>query len=132
MQEVPLPTKKKVKVPTTTTATRSRDQSLITHSNNSTLGLDVITPFIRHTSQQKGIVTSTPADGMAGVNPPVHVGAPTPILPQGVATFARSHTGSGGTGGFKKTSTSHDKQKQQPAVSKKSGLKITGEEEKSL
>ncbi|PFX32627.1 HAUS augmin-like complex subunit 8 [Stylophora pistillata] len=122
VKEVPLPPKKKVKVPSATSA-KSRDQSFLTHSNNSTLGLNVITPFIRHTSNQKGIVTSTPADGMAGVDPAVHVGASTPILPQGVATFARRHGGSGGTNAVKKTSVSRDKQKQQPVVVKKAGVK---------
>ena len=79
-------------------------------------------------SNQKGIVTSTPADAMAGVDPAVYVGAPTPILPQGVATFAKQHGGSGGTYAVKKTSVSRDKQKQQPIVVKKAGVKMAGKE----
>lgn len=123
-QELPIPTKKKVKVPTAA-ATRSKDQSLFTHySNNSTLNLDIATPFIRNTPQQKGIVASTPADGMVGVEPPVHMGAPTPILPQGISISTRSHGGSGGIGAVKKTS--RDKQKTQTAVYKKTAVKITG------
>ena len=82
------------------------------------------TPFIRNTSQQKGIVTSTPADCMVGVDPPVHVGAPTPILSQGIATYTRSHVGSGGTAAVKKTS--REKQKTQTGVSKKTVVKSTG------
>lgn len=123
MQDIPIPSKKKVKASTTAT-TRSKDQSFITHSNNSTLNLDVYTPFIRNTSQQKGIVTSTPADGMVGVEPPVHMGAPTPILPQGIATSTRSHGGSGGTAAIKKTS--REKPKTQAGVSKKTVVKATG------
>lgn len=65
---------------------------------------------------------------MAGVDPAVHVGAPTPILPQGVATFAKQHGGSGGTYAVKKTSVSRDKQKQQPIVFKKAGVKMAGKE----
>ena len=124
MQEVPVSTKKKVKAFTSATS-RSKDQSFITHSNNSTLNLDIYTPFIRNASQHKGIVTSTPADGMAGVGPPVHMGAPTPILPQGIATSSRSEQGgSGGTGAIKKTS--RDKQKTQTSMSKKTAVKTTG------
>lgn len=123
MQDVPLSSKKKVKV-SATSATRSKDHSFVTHSNNNTLNLDVYTPFIHNTSQQKGIVTSTPADGMVGVEPPVHIGAPTPILPQGIAAHARSHIGSGGTAAVKKTS--REKQKAQTGVSKKTVVKSTG------
>ena len=68
------------------------------------------------------MVTSTPADGMVRVEPPVYMGAPTPILPQGVAT--RSHVGSGGNAAIKKTS--REKQKAQTGVSKKAGVKTTG------
>ncbi|KAL9983866.1 hypothetical protein ACROYT_G006109 [Oculina patagonica] len=124
-KEVPTPSiKKKVKA-STSAPTRSKDQSFITHSNNSTLNLDIYTPFMRHTPQQKGIVTSTPADGMVGVAPPVPMGAPTPILPQGIATSSKPHhSGSGGTGAIKKTS--RDKQKTQTALSKKTAVKTTG------
>ena len=125
LQDVPLPTKKKVHVKASATpTTRSKDQSFVTHSNNNTLNLDVYTPFIRNTSQQKGIVTSTPAEGMVGVEPPVHIGAPTPILPQGIATYTRSQVGSGGTAAIKKTSKK--KKKTQTGVSKKTVVKSTG------
>ena len=82
------------------------------------------TPFIRNTSQQKGIITSTPADGVVGVEPPVHIGAPTPILPQGIATYTRSHVGGGGTAVVKKTS--REKKKTHTGVSKKTVVKSTG------
>ena len=123
MQDVPLPAKKKVKASATPT-TRSKDQSFVTHSNNNTLDLDVYTPFIRSTSQQKGIFTSTQAEGMVGVEPPVHIGAPTPILPQGIATFTRSQAGSGSTAAVKKTP--REKQRKQTGVSKKTVVKSTG------
>lgn len=123
LQDEPLPSKKKVKASTTVT-TKSKEQSFTTHSNNSTLNLDVYTPFIRKTSQQKGMVTSTPADGMVGIEPPVHVGAPTPILPQGIATSSRSNGGSGSTAVMKKTS--REKQKTQTGVLKKTVVKTTG------
>ena len=92
------------------------------HSNDSTLNLDSITPFIRHTSQQKGIVTSTPADGMVGIDPPVHMAAPTPILPQGIATSARVH----GAGAAPVKKTARDKSKSQAAMPKKPVVKSTG------
>lgn len=123
MQDVPLPSKKKVKASAAPT-TRSKDQSFVTHSNNNTLNLDVYTPFIRNTPQQKGIVTSTPADGIVGVEPLVHIGAPTPILPQGIATYLRSQVGSGGSAAIKKTP--REKQKTQTGVSKKTVVKSTG------
>lgn len=94
------------------------------HSNNSTLNLDIITPFTRHTTQQKGIVTSTPADGMVGVAPPAHMAAPTPILPQGIATSARLHAG-GGSGVVVKKTT-HEKTKAKAVASKKQVIKTTG------
>lgn len=122
MQDEPLPSKKKVKASTTVT-TKSKEQPFTTHSNNSTLNLDVYTPFIRKTSQQKGMVTSTPADGMVGIEPPVHMGAHTPILPQGIVTSSRSNGGSGGTAVVKKTS--REKQKTQTGVFKKT-VKTTG------
>ena len=123
MQDIPLPSKKKVKA-SGTPITRSKELSSIAHSNNSTLNLDVYTPFIRNTSQQKGIITSTPADGVVGVEPPVHIGAPTPILPQGIATYTRSHVGGGGTAVVKKTS--QEKKKTHTGVSKKTVVKSTG------
>lgn len=123
MQDVPLPSKKKVKASATPTP-RSKDQSFVTHSNNSTLNLEDYTPFIRNTSQQTGIVTSTPADGMVGIEPPVHMGAPTPILSQGIATYTRPPVGSGGTAAIKKTS--REKRKTQTGVSKKTIVKTTG------
>lgn len=122
---MPPSSKKKVKASATPVpTTRSKEQSSITHSNNSTLNLDVYTPFIRNAPQQKGIITSTPADGVVGVEPPVHMGAPTPILPQGIATYTRSHVGSGGTTAVKKTS--REKQKTQTGVFKKTVAKSTG------
>jgi len=129
VKDEPLPSKKKVKASTTVT-TKSKEQSFTTHSNNSTLNLDVYTPFIRKTSQQKGMVTSTPADGMVGIEPPVHVGAPTPILPQGIATSSRSNGGSGGTAVMKKTS--REKQKTQTGVLKKTVVKTTGSSQAGL
>ena len=70
-------------------------------------------------------MTSTPADGMVDIEPPVHVGAPTPILPQGIVITSRPHHGgSGGAGAIKKTS--RDKQKAQTALSKKTAVKTTG------
>lgn len=93
-------------------------------SNDSTLNLDVITPFIRHTSQQKGIVTSTPADGLVSVEPPPHMAAPTPILPQGIATSTRVQGAVGGAGAVKKTP--RDKIKTQALVSKKQVIRTTG------
>jgi len=123
-KEVPLPTKKKVKAPSATS--KSKDQSLLHpgQSNDSTLNLDVITPFIRHTSQQKGIVTSTPADGLVSVEPPPHMAAPTPILPQGIATSTRVQGAVGGAGAVKKTP--RDKIKTQALVSKKQVIRTTG------
>lgn len=129
VKDVPLPSKKKVKASAAPT-TRSKDQSFVTHSNNNTLNLDVYTPFIRNTPQQKGIVTSTPADGIVGVEPPVHIGAPTPILPQGIATYLRSQVGSGGSAAIKKTP--REKQKTQTCVSKKTVVKSTGSSQSGL
>ncbi|XP_020630373.1 uncharacterized protein LOC110067379 isoform X2 [Orbicella faveolata] len=129
VKDVPLPSKKKVKASATPTP-RSKDQSFVTHSNNSTLNLEDYTPFIRNTSQQTGIVTSTPADGMVGVEPPVHMGAPTPILSQGIATYTRPHVGSGGTAAIKKTS--REKRKTQTGVSKKTIVKTTGSSQAGL
>ncbi|XP_068710019.1 HAUS augmin-like complex subunit 8 [Montipora foliosa] len=84
--KVPHPPKKVMKTPAA--SLKSKHQSvLITHSADSTLNLDAITPFVPHTTQQKMIVTSTPADGMVGAEPLAHMAAaPTPILPQGIAT----------------------------------------------
>lgn len=125
-QEVALPTKKKVKA--NTAAPKSRDQSLIhSHLYDSGLNLGVNTPFVRHTSQQKGLVTSTPADGMVGVDPPAHMAAPTPILPQGISTSTRVH--GGGAAAVKKVA--RDKSKSQAAVvMKKQTIKLTGKRPK--
>ena len=125
-QEVALPTKKKVKAQTA--APKSRDQSLIhSHSYDSGLNLGANTPFVRHTSQQKGLVTSTPADGMVGVDPPAHMAAPTPILPQGIPTSTRVH--GGGAAAVKKVT--RDKSKSQAAVvMKKQAIKSTGKRHK--
>ncbi|CAH3175150.1 unnamed protein product [Porites evermanni] len=121
-KEVALPTKKKAKAQTA--APKSRDQSLIhSHSYDSGLNLGVNTPFVRHTSQKKGLVTSTPADGMVGVDPPAHMAAPTPILPQGIPTSTRVH--GGGAAAVKKVA--RDKSKSQAAVvTKKQAVKSTG------
>ncbi|KAM7452507.1 hypothetical protein ABFA07_000168 [Porites harrisoni] len=120
-KEVALPTKKKVKAQTA--VPKSRDQSLIhSHSYDSGLNLGVNTPFVRHTSQQKGLVTSTPADGMVGVDPPAHMAAPTPILPQGIPTSTRVH--GGGAAAVKKVA--RDRSKSQAAVvTKKQAIKST-------
>lgn len=125
-QEVSLPTKKKVKAQTA--VPKSRDQSLIhSHSYDSGLNLGVNTPFVRHASQQKGLVTSTPADGMVGVDPPAHMAAPTPILPQGIPTSTRVH--GGGAAAVKKVA--RDKSKSQAAVvTKKQAIKSTGKRDK--
>lgn len=80
---------------------------------------------MQHKTQQKGIVTSTPADGMVGVEPPAHMAAaPTPILPQGITTSARVQGGGGIVNVVKKTT--RDKTKVQAVMSKKQTVKTSG------
>ena len=79
-------------------------------------------------------MTSTPADGMVGIDPPAHTAAPTPILPQGIATSAKMHGGSGGSGagaGAGKK-VSRDKAKSKAVVSKKQTTKTIGKIMKPL
>ena len=98
-QETIPATKKKTKGATNTKLT---DQPSLPHENARALDLDVITPYLRRSYQQKGVVTSTPADGIVPVNPSDHMGAPTPILPAG-------HSSSSGLPG--KRTAIQDKQK---------------------
>lgn len=115
--KAPKPVRKAIKPPAV--SSKLKQQTVLhTHSDDSTLNLDVITPFAPHTAQQKVIVTSTPADGMVGSQPLTQIAsAPTPILPQGIATAVKVHGGDAAARSIKKAA-SWDKTKAQKGVHK--------------
>jgi len=116
-EKAPKPVKKAIKPPAV--SSKLKQQSVLhTHSDDSTLNLDIITPFAPHKAQQKVIVTSTPADGVVGDQPLTQMAsAPTPILPQGIATAVKAHGGDAAARAIKKTVT-RDKTKAQKGVRK--------------